>query len=73
MGSSILVTSEVITEIFPNLNVVAHLVIPCRLRFLPAKAGYVLLIFSNKRILSTIIIDLNIFEFISLLKLKNLN
>ena len=37
---SLLLTTEVVPKIFPNLNVVGHLAIPCGLVFLPAEAGY---------------------------------
>ena len=40
-GFCILLTTEIVPMIFPNLNVVAHCT--CGLGFLPAEAGYFLL------------------------------
>ena len=33
-------TTEVVPKIFQNLTVVAHLVVSCRLGFVPAETGY---------------------------------
>ena len=42
-GFCILLTTEVVPKIFPNLNVVAHLDVPAGCCFLPAEAGYFVL------------------------------